>query len=213
MKKYFNITTLLLIVAAFGLTLMAVEMSSPFLLLASGFPYAAVLWEDGQGNMGGTLNRAYYIPLSAIDAFPALPAEPGSAAEYHTLAGDITLKEGTNVVELYTTYRTGTLSAETEGEIDGKFFKLSPEFFHPGNKAEVVNFATKCINTPGILFLPEAAGRYLVIGSPGHPVYLSTNYDQGKVGEGRKGTIFTGEAYSELMLTRYEGTLPLSPAS
>ncbi len=211
--KNFKSYTILFILAGLVLTFFAIEQSSPFLLLAAGFPYGAVLWEDGKGNMGGTLNRAYYVPLSAIEAFPALPSTPSDPEEFHTLTGDFTLKAETNVVELYATYKTGTLKVETEGEIDGKFFKLTPEFFHPGSEAEVINFASGCINTPGILFLPESTGKYLVVGSPGHPVYLSTNYDQAKVGEGRKGTIFSGEAYSELMLTRYEGVLPLSPAS
>lgn len=177
------------------------------------FPYGAALWPAGESNMGGTLNRAYFIPLDGFTAFPALPAVPDTDEEYHTLEGSITLAANCNVVELYTTYKTGSLKSEVEGDIDCKFFKLTPEFFHPGTRAAILNFATACINTPGILFLPTETGKYLVVGSPGHPVYLSPAFDLGKVGEGKKGTMFTGEAYSQLMLTKYEGDLPLTITS
>jgi hypothetical protein len=177
------------------------------------FPYGAVLWPAGESNMGGTLNRAYFIPLDGFASFPALPENPATEAEYHTLTGSITLAANCNVIELYTTYKTGTLKSEVEGDIDGKFFKLSPEFFHPGSKAAIINFASYCINTPGILFIPVSSSEYLVVGSPGHPVYLSPAFDLAKVGEGRKGTLFTGEAYSQLMLTKYAGDLPLTPSS
>jgi hypothetical protein len=182
-------------------------------VITAGFPfYGAVVWPSGESNMGGTKNRAYFIPLDGFTGFPEIPTSPSTAEEYHTLAGSITLVQNCNVIELYATYKTGTLKADVEGEIDGKFFKLTPEFFHPGSKADIINFASSCVNTPGILFLP-VDDYYLVVGSPGHPVYLSPAFDLGKVGEGRKGTMFTGEAYSELMLTKYKGTLPLVPAS
>lgn len=180
---------------------------------AFAFPYAHITWTAGSSNMGGTLNEAYFIPLDGFTVFPALPAEPATPAQYHTLTGSITLAANCHVVKLYTTYKTGTLKSEVEGDIDGKFFKLTPEFFHPGTNAEIINFASYCINTPGILFLPTSTGNYLVIGSPGHPVYLSPAFDLGKVGEGRKGTTFTGEAYSELIVTKYAGDLPLEITS
>jgi len=180
-------------------------------LLFAFFPYAAVPWAAGTPNMAGVTINVYFIPLDGFSAFPALPTTPSSAAEYHTLSGSITLNASCNVIKLYSTYKTGGLKSEPEGEIDGRYFKLTPEFFHPGNKAEIINFASSCINTPGILFFEEETGKYLVVGSPGHPVYLSPAFDSGKVGEGRKGTMFTGEAFSALMVTKYEGTLPLTP--
>lgn len=213
MKSVLTKRNIILLLAAFTLTFVAFYMVLDSVLILASFPYAAVLWPEGSPNMGGTTNRAYFVPLSAIATFPAFPESPTEAGEFHTLAGELTLNAETNVVELYASYKSGTLNAEVEGEIDGKFFKLTPEFFHPGNQAEVVNFATSCVNTPGILFLAEKPGKYLVVGSPGHPVYLSPSFELGKVGEGRKGTTFTGEAYSEIMLTRFEGTLPLTATS
>jgi len=186
-----------------------IDNFNPSGLIYCTFPYGAVLWPAGESNMGGTLNRAYFIPLDGFSSFPALPVSPATAEEFHTLEGELVLETDCNVIELYTTYKTGTLKSDTEGEIDGKYFKLTPEFFHPGSKAEIINFSSYCINTPGILFLPESEGVYMVVGSPGHPVYLSPAFDMAKVGEGRKGTAFTGEAYSQLILTKFKGTLPL----
>jgi hypothetical protein len=189
------------------------NMSTDGLLIAT-FPYAAVPWSAGTPNMAGVTINVYFIPLEGFSAFPALPTSPSTAAEYHTLSGNITLNANCNVIKLYSTYKTGGLKSESEGDIDGRYFKLTPEFFHPGTKAEIINFASSCINTPGILFFEEEAGKYLVVGSPGHPVYLSPAFDTGKVGEGRKGTMFAGEAFSALMVTKFEGTLPLTaPAS
>jgi len=182
-------------------------------VLFATFPYGAVSWTAGTSNMAGVTTNVYFIPLDGFSAFPTLPAAPSEAEDYHTLEGSITLAASCNVIKLYSTYKTGGLKSEPEGDTDGRYFKLTPEFFHPGSNAEILNFASSCINTPGILFFEEETGKYLVVGSPGHPVYLSPAFDTGKVGEGRKGTMFTGEAYSELMVTKYEGDLPLSPTS
>lgn len=179
-------------------------------ILFATFPYAAVPWTAGTQNMAGVTKNVYFIPLDGFSEFPALSESPTEAKDYHTLTGSITLNASCNVIKLYSTYKTGGLKVDPEGDIDGRYFKLTPEFFHPGNKAEIINFASNCINTPGILFFEEEAGKFLVVGSPEHPVYLSPAFDTGKVGEGRKGTMFTGEAYSALMVTKFEGTLPLT---
>lgn len=177
------------------------------------FPfYGAVDWPEGEPNMPGTEKDVYFIPLSGFTNFPSLSESPSVVKDYHTLTGSITLAANCNVIKLYTTYKTGDYKAEIEGETDGKYFKTGGEFFHPGDKADIINFANSCPNTPGILFIPMG-GYYIVVGSPGHPVYLSPSFDTGKVGEGRKGTMFVAEAWSQRMITKYEGELPLVPTS
>lgn len=221
-----TIFTLLLftVVAAFGSTIdIGTFAAAPVQYLidhvGSGdvlfavFPfYGALDWPDGKSNMPGVQKDVYFIPLSGFTSFPALPPSPSAAKEFHTLTGSIVLAANCNVIKLYTTYRTGDYKAEPEGETDGKYFKTGGEFFHPGAEADIINFASACPNTPGILFIPMG-GYYIVVGSPGHPVYLSPSFNTGKVGEGRKGTMFVAEAWSERIMTKYEGDLPLVPTS
>lgn len=181
-------------------------------VLFATFPFAPVNWPSGEPNMPGTQKDVYFIPLSGITSFPDIPANPTLPSQFHTLSGVIGLAPSCNVVRLYTTYRTTGFKADIEGETDGRYFKLSGEFFHPGDKAEIINFANACANSPGVLFIPMD-DYYLVLGSPGHPVYLSPSFDTGKVGEGKKGTTFTAEAWSQRMVTKYVGDLPLTPSA
>lgn len=182
-------------------------------VLYATFPYTAITWASGTKNMPGVTINVYFIPLDGIASFPTLPAVPSEDEDYHTLDGTIELEANCNVIKLYSTYKTGNLKSETEGETDGKYFKLSGEFFHPGRGDGIVRFATSCVNTPGVLFFEEDSGDYYVVGNIYHPVYLSANFDTGKVGEGKKGIVFTAEAYSDLIITKYAGELPLSPTS
>jgi len=221
-----TLLTLLLFtaVAAFGSTVdVGAFVDAPMLylidnvrstdVLFAAFPfYGAVVWPEGEPNMPGTEKDVYFIPLSGFTNFPALNPSPAVAKDYHTLTGTITLAPNCNVIKLYTTYRTGDYKAEIDGETDGRYFKIGGEFFHPGDKADIINFANACPNTPGIMFIPMG-GYYLVLGSTGHPVYLSPSFATGKVGEGKKGTTFTAEAWSQRMITKYEGELPLVPTS
>jgi hypothetical protein len=182
-------------------------------VLFAAFPfYGAVEWPDGEPNMPGPEKDVYFIPLGGFTSFPALTPSPAVAKDYHTLTGSITLAPNCNVIKIYTTYKTSDYKADPEGETDGKYFKIGGEFFIPGDRADVINFANACINTAGILFIP-IGGYYIVVGSLGHPVYLSPAFGTGKVGEGKKGTTFTAEAWSQRMITKYEGTLPLVPTA
>lgn len=179
----------------------------------AAFPFGAVAWPEGSSNMGGTQTSVYFAPLSAITGWPDFVESPATASERITKVGPFTMANATNFVKLYTTYKTGSYKADPEGDIDGSYFKQSGELFHPGSRAEAVEFANAVINQPGVLIIVEENGEMIMMGDNGHPCYIRPAFDLGKVGEGRKGFTFTAEAFSTRAITRYSGDIPLVAAS
>ena len=200
MRHKFSSYTFLFIL---GLILMATCLTVPVgdpetvgeCLLLGGF--APVLWPAGSSNMGGYKGRVAFIPESAVKAVPALPASPSETAEYVTATGSFTfIDSGGKPTPIYATRATVGYKAEIQGETDCKSYKITGEFFHPGNGIEAAAFARQVCNTPGYLLI-ENNDHQLLIGQDGLPCTVSASFDGGKAPADKRGYSFTFEADSE----------------
>lgn len=164
-------------------------------LLLGGF--APVLWPAGSSNMGGYKGRVAFIPESAVSKVPALPESPSEAADYVTAAGSFTfINSGDKPTPIYATRATVSYKADIQGETDCKSYKITGEFFHPGNGIEAAAFARQICNTPGYLLI-ENNDHQLLIGQDGLPCTVSASFDGGKAPADKRGYSFTFEADSE----------------
>ena len=164
-------------------------------LLLGGF--APVLWPAGSSNMGGYKGRVAFIPESAVSKVPTLPAKPASTADYVTAEGSFTfINTGDKAIPIYATRATVGYKADIQGETDCKSYKVSGEFFHPGNGIDAAAFARQVCNTPGYLLI-ENNDHQLLIGQDGLPCTVSASFDGGKAPADKRGYSFTFEADSE----------------
>lgn len=164
-------------------------------LLLGGF--APVLWPAGSSNMGGYKGRVAFIPESAVSKVPTLPESPSEAADYVTAAGSFTfINSGDKPTPIYATRATVSYKAEIQGETDCKSYKITGEFFHPGNGIQAAAFARQICNTPGYLLI-ENNDHQLLIGQDGLPCTVSASFDGGKAPADKRGYSFTFEADSE----------------
>lgn len=164
-------------------------------LLLGGF--APVLWPAGSSNMGGYKGRVAFIPESAVSKVPALPESPSEAADYVTAAGSFTfINSGDKPTPIYATRATVSYKADIQGETDCKSYKITGEFFHPGNGIQAAAFARQICNTPGYLLI-ENNEHQLLIGQDGLPCTVSASFDGGKAPADKRGYSFTFEADSE----------------
>ena len=200
MRHKFSSYTFLFIL---GLILMATCLTGPVgdpetvgeCLLLGGF--APVLWPAGSSNMGGYKGRVAFIPESAVKTVPALPADPSVTADYVTAEGSFTfIDSGGKPTPIYATRATVGYKAEIQGETDCKSYKITGEFFHPGNGIEAAAFARQVCNTPGYLLI-ENNDHQLLIGQDGLPCTVSASFDGGKAPADKRGYSFTFEADSE----------------
>ena len=164
-------------------------------LLFGGF--APVLWPAGSSNMGGYKGRVAFIPESAVSKVPTLPAKPASTADYVTAEGSFTfINTGDKAIPIYATRATVGYKADIQGETDCKSYKITGEFFHPGNGIDAAAFARQICNTPGYLLI-ENNDHQLLIGQDGLPCTVSASFDGGKAPADKRGYSFTFEADSE----------------
>lgn len=166
----------------------------------------------GQDNTPGLRG---YVYLADEDDFlviakaPKTGTKPGDTA---VIVDNHTFQPGKGFVKTYITLDSNQLKGDTVGERDGRGMKLGFDFFHPGNRAEALEFARIVKNLGLIMLVPDADGTYLQVGAEGLPVEVAPGYDSAKLSSGRRGFIFKAEAYATGMYI-YAGDITLKPAA
>ena len=154
---------------------------------------------DGPGGDDNTPGLRGFILTARESDFTTISKAPKTG----TKAGDTAIittahvfKTGKGWTKQYITLDSNQLKAAITGERDGRGLKVSFEGFHPGNKAEALEFFRVVKNLGLIMLVPDADGTYLQVGSEGLPVELAPDYDSGKLSSGRRGWTVKGEAYA-----------------
>lgn len=161
--------------------------------------FSPLLWPCGEENMGGYTNRLVFVPFCGLKAAPTLPKREDilKDADYATAKGAFEFNDSTNKpIPLYATDKTVQFTAANQGEIDGRSFAQSGQWFFPGMQIEAAVFARKVNNTPGYLILEQPGGAQILIGQPGLPVSIAPAFDGGQARADRKGTTFAFTADS-----------------
>lgn len=138
-------------------------------------------------------------------------AEPTRAHGNVALSGNYTLATGAKAIGLYMTPSTISAGYDTEGEVDGKGFKLKVEGEHPGNDVSVENFIEGAANKGLILLVKScdgtSSGKVKAYGSKCNPMYLSPEPTDSK--EGNKVKLSFAQEVPQMFLPGvYTGTMP-----
>lgn len=176
------------------------------------FNFDDLEWADNTKNMGGLKTIGYYAPISEVDNFPELPANPSSAVEEVTLEGSpgFTFAVGKFFRKLYSTMETSEVKDEAQGELDGQSFKHSAEIFYPGTSASALAFAAAVNNSNMVFIFEEASGgNRRVIGSRAFPARCKPSFTTGKATADRKGMTLEIFSYGYTPAPLYDGVIRL----
>lgn len=150
--------------------------------------FTDILWADSQDNPGGTQTKLFYIPLAEIANYPKLPQAPSDLSDLVGFRDPIVPLPGKKFHELYVTMDTAEVKSDSVGDIDGKSYKISVDFYHPGSNGKALGFKRKVNNSNMVFLVPEVDGTVKVIGSPQFPAKVSTgDHTSGKATEDRRG--------------------------
>lgn len=161
-------------------------------------------------NIGGFTIECYIIEVDNIDTEAVVAAAPTDYSEMVTLVGNHILVALKNFAKVYVTPRTLSNISETQGEIDGKSFKPTGEFFYPGSKAEAMGFAAKIKDSNIILIaIDPNDGNRTQFGNKLLPVFVSPRVEFGAAAPDRRGVFCAFECDSLVPGYIYNGSIPL----
>jgi len=168
---------------------------------------------NGQ-NMGGIAQVAYYCAWEDVLTFPTKPIAPATIEENGTLTGNIVMKTGKQLHEIYITDDTGEFEIESVGETDGKSFVTHLRLFNPGLKKKLLGFINWAKNDNLVFIVKDNDGQYYLMGDDTRAaIYQGAPDGSGTSKEtaGRRG-ISMEFTYKTANVYTYTGTIPLTPA-
>jgi hypothetical protein len=166
---------------------------------------------QGDDNTPGLLGYVYVAREDAFSSIAKAPKTGTTPGETAIIADNHTFKDATDGwAKVYITLDSNQLKAAIVGERDGRGLKITFEGFHPGNKANTLEFARIVKNLGLIMLVPDADGTYIQVGAEGLPVELAPDYDSAKLSSGRRGFTVKGEAYATGLFL-YAGDIKVKP--
>jgi hypothetical protein len=166
-------------------------------------------------NMGGLTQKVYFGYHADVSAFPTKPAAPTTLEESATLTGDLVMKAGKRLFEMYLTDDTGEFKIEPVGEVDGKSFVTHLSLFHPGIQKKVLGFMNAAKNDNLVFIVVDSDGQKYLMGDAQRPAIYAASPDgagTGKATADRKG-ISMEFTYKTSSLFVYGGSVPLTEAT
>lgn len=172
----------------------------------------SLTWDECNTNPGGMQTMHAYGEIGDVLEWPEV-IDPDGLSDSVTIADDIVMKPTKQMYDLYTTMDTAEVKDESVGEIDGKSFESTFEFFHPGSKAKMMALASKVNNGNFFFVVKEADGQKRLFGSPAFPAKIDTSsITTAKDTKGRKGWTAKFRTRGSTPVPIYTGAVPLSPA-
>jgi len=170
--------------------------------------------KDGE-NMGGLPQKVYFAFQADVATWPTKPATPITLDSNGKLTGDLVMKEGKRMFELYITDDTGEFKIEPVGELDGKSFLLRLTLFHPGISSKILGFMNAAKNENLVLIVPDNNQNMYLMGDSLRPAAYSGSPDgagTAKETAGRRG-ISLEFTYKTANVYLYTGSVPLTIAT
>lgn len=166
----------------------------------------------GGNNMGG-LPQKFYIGLQKdVLTWPTKPVTPATIAAAGVLVGDLTMKVGKKLFEVYFTDDSGEFKIEPAGELDGKSFIERLSIFHPGLSATLLGFLNAVKNENLVIIVPDSNGNLYLMGDEMRPAVFSGAPDG--IGTGKESAAKRGASmeftYKTPDVLLYEGSIPLT---
>jgi hypothetical protein len=168
---------------------------------------------NGQ-NMGGIAQVVYYGAWADVESWPTVPSSPATIEENGTLTGNLVMKTGKQLFEMYITDDTGEFEIESVGERDGKSFATHLRLFNPGLKKKLLGFINWAKNENLVFVVKDNDGQYYLMGDDTRPATFEGAPDG--AGTGRETAARRGISmefvYKTANVYTYTGTIPLTPA-
>ena len=166
-------------------------------------------------NMGGIVQKVYFGYHADVAVFPTKPVTPTTLETASVLTGDLVMKGGKKLFEMYLTDDTGEFKIEPVGELDGKSFVQHLTLFHPGMQKKIIGFINAAKNENLVFVVCDSDGQMYLMGDKLRPaVYVGSpdGFGTGKDTAARKGVSmeFTYKTASAFI---YAGSVPLTEAS
>ncbi len=166
-------------------------------------------------NMGGLQQKVYFGFWDDVATWPTKPTNPATIEENGVLAGELAMKAGKRMFEMYITDDTGEFNIESVGEVDGKSYVLHLLLFHPGLQKKILGFINAIKNDNLFFVVTDAEGQTYLMGDSLRPAVFIGAPDGGGTGRetaARKGMSmeFT---YKTPNVYVYEGSVPLTEAA
>jgi len=157
----------------------------------------SMLGLNGNDNMGGLIQSWYYAPIadfSVIKGLKGISATPGDAV---TIDGAHEFSAGKGFILNYCSKNTGKVKYSSVGEVDNETLSVEGEFYLPGNNVSAAETAYALKNTEVILMVKYATGEVEQIGTELLPVKVTSEYDSGENGAGKKGWTFKFKTFQQ----------------
>lgn len=166
-------------------------------------------------NMGGLTQLVYFGYYKDVESFPTPPASPATLTEAATLTGDLVMKSGTRMWQMYLTDDTGEYKMELAGETDGHSYVNHLILFHPGLQDKILGFMRAAKNENLVFVVVDSDGQKYIMGDQYRAAVLAGSPDgagTGKTTAARKGISmeFTYKTNNQFV---YKGNIPLTEAS
>lgn len=127
------------------------------------------------------------------------------------LLGNVVLKAGATMHQLYLSQNTQKITDEIVGDLDMEAFSKKGEGVHPGNSLDIREFRANVLGQDVILFFDENCGAnaYDVLGSPCNPMRLKGSYANDN--EGVKNIMqFEALVDDDKAIAYYDGAISLA---
>lgn len=166
-------------------------------------------------NMGGIGQKVYFGYHADVAGWPTKPTNPLTLEANATLTGDLTMKTGKRMFEIYVTDDAGEFKIEPVGEADGKSFVQHLTIFHPGLQKKILGFMNAAKNDNLVFIVVDAEGQKYLMGDAMRPATYQGSPDNngtGKATADRKG-MSAEFTYKTPNVYVYGGSVPLTEAT
>jgi len=171
------------------------------------------LLTDGK-NLGGLSQKIYFGLWTDVATWPTEPMAPVTLDAAGTLTGDILMKAGKRMFELYTTEDAAKLEIKPIGEEGGKGYELLLSVFAPGLNKKLLGFMNATKNEDLVLIAEDSENQKYLLGCEIRSAKFSggDGSGTGSTTDGRRG-LGMQFAYRAHSLYTYTGSVPLTPST
>lgn len=166
-------------------------------------------------NMGGIKPKVYFGYHADVAAFPTKPVSPQTLETASVLTGDLVMKAGKKMFEMYLTDDTGEFKIEVVGETDGKSYVEHLTLFHPGMQKKILGFINAAKNESLVFIVSDSEGQMYLMGDKLRPAVFASSPDgigTGKESASRKG-VSMEFTYKTASVYVYAGSVQLTETS
>lgn len=144
-------------------------------------------------NMGGLTQRVYFAPIADFAIIQKPVANPTTFEAKSEILTAHTFAVGKGFATAYCTMDKGKFDAKSQGDTDGKSFKLEGEFFYPGSKSKAHGLASAAKNDNFIILveMPDSdVEGHIQVGSEMFQAKIEPEFTAAQNSSGVRGYVF-----------------------